>query len=1558
MLEARYTLYYTDGREGSYPIFDCIYAVLEENHQDAVGTFSHSNYFIQYCRRPDTNEISEDVNNFDIKRGEMITFSDLEKQQITSTQLLQWTAPIDVAERYEQYGGEVNDVFYNCTLPWFGSMCQYKFDFDTPMLFGDIVNATFASRLNACRVLNNESCYPFLSSCNRGSTLICLDWREICDGKFDCLNGEDEQMCEQLEINECANNEYRCHYGGQCIPLSFLGDGRTNVDCLDASDETDANILHDIVMRRLNCHIIPTFLCEERICRHPHSFSCGDGECILLDVPDPQGSICFTRRRTEIPRTLLTSIDHVSNNTCQQALYCLLRVSNNETDSCSIKMPYKSNISHCEPLNVHCLSEWTAIPKKPILYGFFQLIYLTNRSNTAFQKNVLPDFVCFEPQRCPGLLSSISRFELNNGLACAHISNITTPKIVYTFDGVEFFFKDAVRRCLTIGTDLSCSHPSLFHCSQSLKCISYHRLVDGYLDCYFGEDESYAACQLNDSSRFICPFNSSKCLSMVAVGNLSPDCPRSEDELVGKERFSVQQPPFSYICNGHQELSSIMVNASDEKNCELWPCDTPYVRCNQRWNCLNGMDELDCPGSKCSSNEHECIINPKLKTSICLPMEHFFDKYIDECPRNLDQLRRIVYFNNQTQLNLKEYISWNITKCLIVDKICRDRHSLMANINDQACLYCKIRLTPLRNITLQLKNQEVLCDSFKTEDLLEIKPFSSTSRLGFFPFVSKRMISKYTPRIQKQTLTIDPLRSWYCNRGILVLSTANEISFNLPEYYKCLCSPSYFGSRCQWQNQRISLTLRLVARSATSSNIVFQVVIMLIDENGSIAPYHEQIQFMPFRDCNAKFHTYLLYPDRPKRLSTNYSIRIDIFHKMTLQYYGSWHLAIPFQFLPVNRIAVELFVPDIVNLKPCPLFCGNHGRCMRYINKESLYFCQCDAGYSGISCNISHTCRCSNDSLCIAPSICVCPLNKFGTRCYLKYSICQSTNNPCKHDALCIPHDDRISIQQFTCLCKYGFSGTTCEIDDQSIDIYFHETVIQEDSAVLIHFLRILDYRSNERMTTFRKIAYNQNMIKLYVHQPFHIILIELSNKTYYSVLVQEVLIESKNITTQVEINRRCHSINELMNTTLRNYHIYDRVKYYPLLCRQYSQVVCFHDEVYICFCDLDRFSNCFEFNHTVKYDCQGLNDCQNNGRCFENNGTCPTVSICVCEECFYGTKCQFSTNGFILTLDPILGYHIKPNESINRQPLIVKLTMVFVICMCCFGLVSSSLSMITFRLKKTRETGCGWYLWISSITSMCTLVVLQIKFWILYLSQNNIILNRSFLSFSCVITDPILKVLLTTTDWLNAFVAIERIFTVLTGAMFNKITSQRVAMKMIMILPLLIVLTYLHDPFYYRLIDDFDTDEKRTWCFVQHSSFFQKYNTVINLFHFVAPFSINVISSIVIVITTARNRSRLQPEILFGQHVHRQLQQYKQLFIAPCLLVLLALPRLIIPFIKGCMKSPRNPLVFAIGYFISFLPMTLHFYLFVMSSKQYKDEFNGAVRRIKKRLYNIFRQM
>jgi hypothetical protein len=62
------------------------------------------------------------------------TFIQLAKQNVTSQDLYHWSAPIDLIEQYQYYLNQPStslgtDVFYNCTMPRFGPICQYELDY-------------------------------------------------------------------------------------------------------------------------------------------------------------------------------------------------------------------------------------------------------------------------------------------------------------------------------------------------------------------------------------------------------------------------------------------------------------------------------------------------------------------------------------------------------------------------------------------------------------------------------------------------------------------------------------------------------------------------------------------------------------------------------------------------------------------------------------------------------------------------------------------------------------------------------------------------------------------------------------------------------------------------------------------------------------------------------------------------------------------------------------------------------------------------------------------------------------------------------------------------------------------------------------------------------------------------------------------------------------------------------------------------------------------------------------------------------------------------------------
>ena len=1366
VLDARFSVYHSDSQQTTYLTFDCLYAYLHDDSDAMMESFIPSYHLVPYCRRPDVNEKEEKTDALDEKMGKILRFNELKEHGVTSAQLLTWMAPIDAAERYERSNISSQDLFYNCTPPWFGPRCQYTFDYAAPSSFADIVHITLKYREKHFVGTGIDTCYPFLTNCSRSSSLTCIDWREICDGTFDCLNGEDEQLCEQLELNQCTADQYRCHYGGQCIPLMFLHDGTPYTDCLDGSDEHDRREITYSLLSSFPCDSSPTFFCEEITCRNIHSLSCGSGQCVSFRERQTGMIRCLNCRHQRITRNLVFSNDDTTSIMCLEVLHCLISISNNAVYPCILHDMNNLDNSLCGSLTLHCHSEFVAIPSQPTLFGFFQLIYRTNRTAAEFAENVLPDYVCFNPERCPGLLRTIVPIQLNNNLTCCHVSDLTNASMLFTFDTIEIVLMDAIERCLTMGVQQECSHSSLFHCPQSLKCIPFHRLVDGQNDCYFGEDESYPACQLIDSNRFQCQSisNSTLCLSVVAIGDNYPHCQTSEDEKAFGLQFLKQRSSFTNLCD-HVWTGPLYLR--EEENCEWWPCNNEYNRCDGIWQCLNGIDELNCPDSRCSRNEHHCTSRDDGK-SICLSIEHFFETYINDCDTDNTYLLRNLYFDNRTTNDMDGYISWNKTKCLTVDKLCR-RDSSMSSSNDEICLTQTNSIVIDDPIAIRTDTETSVCSNIGFTTSKE-KKFLSTSRFGFFPSTLNIRPVEITPTMN-ETSSVLPSNNIslgsYCNRGVLIW-------FGLKKMKKCLCPPSYFGARCQWQNQRISLTLQLIFRSTVSRNVVLQVVIMLIDDDsGQPTDKHEQIIFLPSRDCGIKHNIYLLYPDRPKRTSANYSIRIDVFFKAKLNYYGSWHLPIPFSFLPVNRLAEKLLISDLYQTQDCTLSCGEHGRCRRYINNYSLYFCHCDQEYSGIFCDIRHTCSCSNDSVCLSPSICVCPVGRFGTQCRLKHSICQSSDNPCQNNGICIDVDDRIATRQFTCVCAQGYSGIRCEVADTHITIQFDRNLVKTNSSIFLHFVTAFQDNSHERRTTFKKIAFGQNLVSLYVQQPFHILLVELSNQIYLTVM-REAFIYSEHINTHIRQQQHCPFVHRLLNQTLRDSPPSYRIKFYPLLCRQNRQLMCFYDETYMCLCDLDRFSNCFEFNRTLSYDCKNQNECLNGGHCFEDNVNCPIVIMCVCGDCYYGNRCQFSTKGFILALDPILGYHIKPNVSISQQPSIVKVSIAIVTLMIIIGLINGLLSIMTFATKESRDVGCGWYLLASSSLSTCTTVVLAVKFWQLVLSQQMVLTNRSYLTFTCLATDGILKALLAASEWLNACVAVERIFTILKGVRFDRVKSRK----------------------------------------------------------------------------------------------------------------------------------------------------------------------------------------
>ncbi|CAF3815544.1 unnamed protein product [Adineta steineri] len=1530
--------------DNSKTIFDCFYAYIVDDRDPDDRLLFRTNYLTPYCRCPSSTDSINKVQGY---IENTYTFKNLSLQGITSENLLQWSTSIDIIEQYSIYLIKNNTgfdafIFNNCSSLWFGSNCEYTFNFSMPIeSFGDFVNSSFKARKQYEGKILIHTCYPHLSECYRGPEPMCLDWREICDGKIDCIGdnlGIDEEYCNELEINECKEDEYRCHNGAQCIPFEFFRDGQTSKDCLDGTDEAEVfrqeGLWNNDIEQLSKCIDSILFACEERTCRQPHLFSCGDGSCTkfypYLNLVGHTPLECASTGRTSYYRQVIYKSAKRYLNDCYLLLFCKLGfydILRNDT----------YNITDCSRNNLlskNCTLEYIPFPLEPIFNGYFQPIYSIQKLIDKENDEVWPLYICNNPRLCLHLPNTADHI---NGSDCR-----SAPTYIYPNPGLSNRLTEDAKICaLTGNINKYESNSPLFYCEKSHKYISKHRLIDGIRDCYHNEDESYAdSCSLNDTQRFNCT-SETKCLSPISIGYDLPRCKNKEDEEIYKSETFVYISLCNHIYN-YPELPR-EDNETDETNCKWWPCHTPYTRCDNVFQCANGIDELNCPNVNCNINEFKCQIIDSPNDYYCIPQQYIYEKPVDCIDHNFNNiLYRSTFYSKNLTFNInKEYISWKEKTCLTKNDICG-----YSSTNDQQLICNIIEKENIRvksPFSINLYNNGTLCYMIDQVNFYDRDPYYfSTWNLGYFP-----PIINQTSPLPQQLINSKPKTSLkihtsielieYCNRGIVVFEGK---SFEK----KCLCPPNYYGDRCQWQNQRISLTLQIRPLGSYDKKLsIYDIFIYLInDENGIIHNY-EEINYIPSIDCDTKYNRYLLYPDRPKNPNYTYSIHIDIYEKITSNYYGSWNLSIPFPFLPVNRISTQLRIPleKSEELTNCSIQCGNHGQCFKYIN-STKEFCHCDQGYSGRYCNITYQHSCSSGSTALNTSVCLCPLNKFGSKCYLQHTYCQPKNNPCNNHGLCIAMDDRIKKNDYICLCTEDYMGSHCEHRSNEISITFKINPIP--TLVFGHVITAFSDKDHERTTLFKKIPFDRDSIVLSYTTPFNLLFIEFE-KNYYLTVIREKPIRSENIFTNINQDYKCENITKLLNSTILNYKTLRRLKYYQLPCIQNLKLKCFYDDTYMCVCDNNRYSNCFEFDH-VSHDCQGNNYCKYGGSCVQDNLICPSTSGCICKKCHYGSKCQFNSTGFSTSLDVIFGYHIKPFTAFTKQSTAVKITASVTIFMLIFSIINGVLSILTFKSESLLKVGCGIYLLTNSIVSILTITIFTIKYFQLIIFQMKSITNTSFIHFSCILTDVLLKILLSFGDWLYAAVAIERTLAATQGIHFDKTKSKYISKYVIPIILLLISLSYIHDPISRRIAHDID-DEQRTWCILEYSSSLKTYDKFINLFHVLTPFIINIFSAICITIQVFRIRVKTKKNSAYKKILYAQIQQHKHLLISPCTLILLSIPRLIISFLSGCMDSIRTPWLYLTGYYISFIPPLLIIILFILPSRTYKEEFVSIIRKI-----------
>ena len=585
---------------------------------------------LSYCRRP--AKLTDLVRNNDTvscenNGGIVHRFNSLSSSQINLSVILhEWKSSVEKVEEYSRYLRDSHSHDgYLCQCVHsqsFGKNCEYR------LPTGTTIDQTLEWQLEMKSKNKSEVqkygdiiCYDTYQ-CDSG--LLCLDWREICDGSQQCMFGDDEKNCDILELNVCDHDEYRC-MNGMCIPNGYFLDGE--YDCLDWSDEMPFE--ED---RKCTSESVSTD-CDDRICP-PNQWSCGDGQCIgdrLGFQKSRDKSECLSRREqyfvceTHVRWAQLTMPNgrchrievepyeeppvenRTTENKWQHLLKCFLSLGAGKGCQC--------------PRGLFCLEVFV------LTYPFQTIQYPRGGLIAPYV------FFLYTPS---GILETGRRptwILINGTINCRGMPIRINRRIPFDFKWdirritEEIFCRQSTyfSQLETMDNTLQQQHPinSIDVCNESNIVMSPSRIKDGYINCFNQMDEFVSidiakSCRRVQHNRFRCSINQSTCLSVMTLGDQHNHCQnRFDQQWMGKGRKlsemncnkehkdecslvrqyieqswrsmeNIEIPsqfgiPFHFYCDTFQNLDS-----KEDEN---------LAECRQWWNCAQG--QWQCRTGQC-----------------------------------------------------------------------------------------------------------------------------------------------------------------------------------------------------------------------------------------------------------------------------------------------------------------------------------------------------------------------------------------------------------------------------------------------------------------------------------------------------------------------------------------------------------------------------------------------------------------------------------------------------------------------------------------------------------------------------------------------------------------------------------------------------------------------------------------------------------------------------------------------------------------------------------------------------------------------------------------------
>ena len=649
---------------------------------------------LPYCRRPsEPITLQRDQSNLYCDHdGISHSFASLMLKNVSvSTVLHQWRSSIEKAEEYSRYKNHAislsSDEKYlcQCRSPQsFGKHCEYLLP--VGITFQETIDWEIEMRRKNKRDIQMYSdivCYTTLI-CDSG--LLCLDWRDICDGIQHCMFGYDEENCDKLEFNECEENEYRCA-NGMCVPDEYFLDGE--YDCLDLTDEQQLFYDQECTFEQASVE------CDDRVCLRSQ-WSCGDGQCISdrLHFQKEFSHLQCSSFREQYHMCELhyyASQWTLPNGKCYSSSDYEEIVTHPQTDSekclyfikCVLSGGAEKNCPRKnDTLDIHqwqnlCSSSMIQYPNRAIIAPYVVSLYNTTRD----WSHKRPDSMKINGTiKCRGYL-------LQHQAAISYRTIYDLNKLEVQFCQSETDISISINR----GYDKFCYNDSrtfnnrsynfIDICADSHQCISAYRIHDGNVDCVNEEDESEDAeeflisCSNIRRHRFRCSDVQPTCLLVNKIGDWKSDCKNFHDEwwiekdLVGWQLtcHSESKKDCHFIRQYVEEswISETNVSVDQTINPPKTPfralCDTFWYMgskedenielCRKWWKCLD--DQWQCHSGQCI--EKEWVLDREWDCVDASDEEGLFFHYSNLS--NDDVLRETFdgFYSNQSFWNLCDF---------------------------------------------------------------------------------------------------------------------------------------------------------------------------------------------------------------------------------------------------------------------------------------------------------------------------------------------------------------------------------------------------------------------------------------------------------------------------------------------------------------------------------------------------------------------------------------------------------------------------------------------------------------------------------------------------------------------------------------------------------------------------------------------------------------------------------------------------------------------------------------------------------------------------------------